>query len=446
VTAASQPQSGQAVACVYVRTGGAWLLQQTLAPGEGVRDESFGYHVALAGDTALVAGRPYTSATATRGAVYVFVRAGTTWRLQQTLSSSETSVDDHFGCALAVSGDRALIGARGPDDYDETETRIPGAACMFVRAGDVWTLEQTLRPDDGEAGDLFGAGVALSEETALVVSLEDVFFGGSSAYVFSRSSTGWIQQQKLTAGSSDYYQGPVALSGDTAVLVVTRDVGWGRAFRGRNFNPERAGACVYVRTGSTWRLQKTLLAGDYRLSEQRADDWQAAISDDRILIGSEHYEAIYLFQRSGSTWRLRQKVKSRLPDADFGRSVALSGDTALAGRYGQARVLRLTDATDTSRPTTRAWAASAKSHAYVRLKYLVGDSQPTCGLASVKIRIFRASVLLRSIAAGLRDCNLRQTTRWYCPLARGGYTIKVYATDIAGNVQRKVGTATLVVK
>ncbi|HEX9004898.1 MAG TPA: FG-GAP repeat protein, partial [Blastocatellia bacterium] len=49
------------------------------------------------------------------GAVYVFVRSGTIWTQQAYLKASNTGASDSFGYSVAVSGDTVVVGAFGED-------------------------------------------------------------------------------------------------------------------------------------------------------------------------------------------------------------------------------------------------------------------------------------------------------------------------------------------
>ena len=44
---------------------------------------------------------------------HLFIRSGTTWTQQQKLTASEAASDDLFGISVSVSGDYAVVGARG---------------------------------------------------------------------------------------------------------------------------------------------------------------------------------------------------------------------------------------------------------------------------------------------------------------------------------------------
>src|SRR6185369_15382375 len=90
-------------------------------------DDLFGNAVALFGDTLAVsaageasgatgvnpAGGQTDNSASFAGAVYVFVRTGTTWTQQAYLKASNTGADDEFGIAIALSGDTLAVGAWG---------------------------------------------------------------------------------------------------------------------------------------------------------------------------------------------------------------------------------------------------------------------------------------------------------------------------------------------
>ena len=69
----------------------------------------------------------------------------------------------------------------------------------------------------------------------------------------------------------------------------------------------------------------------------------------------------------------------------------------------------------------------------------------SCGKAVTVIRIYRGKTLKKTIKAGTVATNKKARFLWLCTLGSGRYTLKVYATDIAGNAQTKVGSARLAV-
>jgi hypothetical protein len=197
--------------------------------------------------------------------------------------------------------------------------------------------EAKLLADDGEAQDLFGDSVSVDGNTVLVGAPEDDDNGEASgaAYVFTRSNGVWTQQAKLISDDNeaeDYFGGSVAVSGDTALIGA-----WGD-----DPNYDLSGsAYVFVRSGGTWTQQAKLVADDA---------WQAdlfghavALEGDTALIGAYGDDdggswagSAYVFTRAGGVWT--QQAKLMASDAQdqshFGYSVALDGETALIGAYG----------------------------------------------------------------------------------------------------------------
>jgi hypothetical protein len=89
------------------------VVQQAELTGSDVAEgDSFGYSLAVCGDTALIAACDKTVGGQTRaGAVYVFTRSGSTWTQQAEITDPDPASNDFFGASIALSGGTALIGA-----------------------------------------------------------------------------------------------------------------------------------------------------------------------------------------------------------------------------------------------------------------------------------------------------------------------------------------------
>lgn len=99
---------------------------------------------------------------------------------------------------------------------------------------------------------------------------------------------------------------------------------------------------------------------------------------------------------------------------------------------------------DTGRPVPKALAdVSVLRGRTARLRYRVND---ICPQAKVTIRIYKGTKLVRKLSLGTRTTNKDLTYSYTCSLARGRYTWKVYAADLAGNLQAKPGARHLTVK
>jgi len=330
--------TNQGSAYVFTRSGVTWSEQAHLTASDGAAGDWFGSSVALSGDTALVgATGDNVGANSNQGSAYVFTRSGTTWAQQGKLTASDGATSDYFGISVALSGDTALVGAY----YDDAGANSDqGSAYVFTRSGTTWTQQTRLTASDGAADDYFGISVALSGDTALAGAYWDDVGANSdqgSAYVFTRSGTTWSEQAHLTASDGaayDYFGRSVALSGDTALVgAYSDDVG---------ANDNQGSAYVFTRSGTTWSLQQKLTASDGAASDHFGHS--VALSGDTALVGA-YYDDVgantdqgsaYVFTRSGTTWS-EQAHLTALDGAawdNFGFSVALSGDTALVGAYG----------------------------------------------------------------------------------------------------------------
>ena len=188
----------------------------------------FGFSVAVSGDTAL-AGAPGEDAAASfAGAAYVFQRdegGVDNWGEVTRLTASNAEPEDFFGLSVAVSSDTSVVGAHQEDAGGSGA----GAAYVFQRdqaGADNWGEVTKLTASDAEADGLFGASVAVSSDRAVVgAGGEDA--GGDSAgaaYIFQRNQGGqdnWGEVSKLNASDAqaeDFFGGSVAVNGDTAVV------------------------------------------------------------------------------------------------------------------------------------------------------------------------------------------------------------------------------------
>ena len=325
----------EGAAFVYQRTGTAWSLQTILIPSDSYPYDWFGYSVALSGDTALV-GHRYWHGTAGSfpGQAYVFTRNGNTWMEQAILTAGDTSSEDNFGQAVALSGNTALVGATVFNDNR-------GSAYVFTRSGTNWTQEAKLVPDDAQQADQIGLRLALDGDVAVLGSQWADTEAGSNAgaaYVFARSGGSWVQQAKLKANPGrlqEYFAYSVSLSAGTAVLgAVTAQT--------ENGTPS-GGAYVFVNNDETWSQQALLIRGDSE--EEVYFGSSVSISGDIALVGvpleytasGSNTGCAFAFSRSGAAWNLEAKLtpSDAATNDAFGQSVALRGATALIGADGQ---------------------------------------------------------------------------------------------------------------
>ncbi len=332
--------SNQGSAYIFIRSGTTWTQQAMLTASDGAVNDFFGYSVALCGDTALVGSwNDDIGAITNQGSASVFIRSGTMWTLQATLTAPDGAVNDFLGYTVALSGNTALAGAR-TDDVGANANQ--GSAWAFSRLGNNWFgPDQKLSDSDGTFGDQGGYSVALSGDTAVMgVHSDDVGANTDqgSACIFIRSGITWVQQAKLTASDgapNDWFGFSVAVSGDTAIVGSYRDdIG--------TTSPDQGSAYIFTRTGTTWTQQAKLTASDGAAGD--AFGISVAVSGDTAIVGARDDDiganpdqgSAYVFTRSGTTWTQQAKLTASgvAPGYWFGCSVAISGETVIAGAYG----------------------------------------------------------------------------------------------------------------
>ncbi|MFZ6027424.1 MAG: choice-of-anchor D domain-containing protein, partial [Chloroflexota bacterium] len=378
-------------AAVYPLTVDPVLQQAYIKASNTQSGDSFGQVLALSGDT-LVVGAPQEDSNATgvngdqsnnlaggSGAAYVFVRSGTTWSQQAYLKASNTDVDDHFGWAVAISGDTLVIGA--PDE-DSSATGVggnqadnsvsnAGAAYVFVRSGTTWSQQAYVKASNPESADRFGAAVAISGDSVVIGAWGedsnatgiggnqgDNTAGASGAvYAFSRSGTAWSQEAYIKAsntGSDDRFGSAVALDNDTLVVGAYQEDGDATGIGGpSNNNASNAGAAyIFVRSGSAWSQQAYVKASNTNALDTFG--LSVGVSGDTVVIGAPGEDssatgidgnqsdntlpaagAAYIFVRSGSAWSQQAYLKASNTglDDNFGQSAAVSGDLLAVGAY-----------------------------------------------------------------------------------------------------------------
>jgi FG-GAP repeat len=287
-----------------------WSQRAELIASDAVSDDQVGQSVSMSGDTAIV-GAPGADNDVgwSSGSAYVFVRRGDAWSEQAKLTANDAGSGDWFGASVSVSGDIAIVGAPKPG--------MSGSAYVFVRSGDTWTQEAKLTGSDAGGFAQFGVSVSLWGDTALIGAS-----GAGAAFVFVRNGTSWDEQAKLVPDvePSSGFGRSVSLFENTALIGAG------------------ARAHVFERSGDTWLQEATLTASDGVQTD--GFGWSVSVSGGTALVGAGHSDsaaegsgAAYVFNRGPAGWTEEAKLAASdgAAWAMLGRSVSLSGDTALVG-------------------------------------------------------------------------------------------------------------------
>jgi trimeric autotransporter adhesin len=383
---------GAGAVYVFTRVGTQWVQQAYIKASNPGQGDKFGNMVSLSHDGNTLAVGADFEASATKGingnqdddsipqagAVYVFSRAGATWRQQAYIKASNTGEagigdqlgdGDQFGFAvhLSADGNTLAVGAIGEDsgakgmngNQNDNAQAGAGAVYIYTRAGATWTQQTYMKASNASAGDLFGYAVSLSSDgNILAVSAYDEASGsreingvmdrgrrGSGAiYVFHRSGADWKQTAFLKSSNAE---GGDSLGYDVAMSLDGTTIAAGAADEDcltPGINPtgcdndvrtDASTGAVYVfaNEGGTWKQQAFLKASNP--GEHYWFGARLALNGDgnTLAVGSqvenggsrgingpqndaaEDTGAVYLFKRNGGTWSQAAYVKASNAEA-----------------------------------------------------------------------------------------------------------------------------------
>ena len=326
---------------VFTRSGTTWSQQAKLQPSDVAAGDASGAQVSISGDgNTLVLSSPgddtgYTGA----GAAYIFTRSGTTWSQQQKLVASTPEEYGQFGRGVGIStdGNTVVVGAPGED----TGAGDTGAVYVFIRSGTTWSQQQKIQHSDRAQYDALGEHVAVSSNGNDAIISARQKSGGGAAYVFTRSGTTWSQQAKIVSSDlQDYdsFGADVDISDNGATVIVGADA--------EDSGGSAAGAAyIFTRSGTTWSQQQKIQASDIQAGDFFGIAVALDTTGDLAIVGSYREDtdysnagAAYVFTRDGTTWSEESKItptdSARAASDGFGNTVAISSDTAIVGGSG----------------------------------------------------------------------------------------------------------------
>ncbi|MEM7183780.1 MAG: putative Ig domain-containing protein, partial [Spirochaetota bacterium] len=246
------------------------------------------------------------------------------WKQEAYLKAANANASDLFGHSIAIASDTIVVGAIGEASNQTTITNgttastdnsasSSGAVYVFKRSGNTWAQEAYLKAPNANANDQFGVSVAIDSDTIVVgadqedsnqttitngatASADNSTKDFGAAYVYKRSGSTWTQEAYLKAANAeadDLFGNSVAIASDTIVV-------------GARLEDSNQTTITNGSTAST--NNSTMNAG-----------------------------AVYVFQRSGSTWIQEAYLKAPNPNtlAVFGVSISIASDTIAVGALGE---------------------------------------------------------------------------------------------------------------
>jgi hypothetical protein len=247
-------------AYIFFRSGSTWTQQeQIFAPMQGAGDR-FGYSVGISGDYAII-GAPLDDIAANpdQGSAHFFVRSGTNWTAQDHVIGPLTEASTQFGFSVAIQGDNAIIGA----PYDDVGgNNDQGSAHVFIRIGTDWSHQATLTATNGDANDSFGESVSIYGDVAVAgapaygsdADNEDM----GAVYLYRRTGTNWssgnfifLPLHNVENAINDRFGGSVCITADYLLIGAI----------GVDISPYETRGSTYLfrRDNNLWRFARTII-------------------------------------------------------------------------------------------------------------------------------------------------------------------------------------------
>ena len=237
--------------------------------------------------------------------------------------------NSQFGADIDSANGRTFIGAW----YDGVE----GSVYVYEEtARGEWTWTERLHPGDGmPPGDAFGLALDADGDT-LLVGAPRRFQDKGGAYFYEFGPHGWTEQRVRMPEPSQEpatFGTSVAVRGDTA-MIGAPDADGREVYSGAVY--------VYQRSGSTWSYVDKIEAADGHTSDKFGrsvafDGSYAVVGaylDDTV--ADEDAGSAYVFESEGSSWR--QVARFVDPEGRstrlYGITVDLLGDRAVVGAPG----------------------------------------------------------------------------------------------------------------
>ncbi len=326
VSAPRETSSG--AVSVFERGNFGWFRAQRLTPSDAQFQltPQFGSALALQGDLALIGSPRDDSAAPDAGAVYVFERGANGWQESAKLTSPGGEAGALFGAALALDGERVLIGA----PLSNTAALDGGAAFIFERQAGAWSWRATFAPGNLASFDGFGRAVALSGSSAVVGAPLDDSAGlnAGSVRVYERQLGVWSESGRFfgsSADAGDNFGHALSASGERFAVGSPRDNRGGIAV---------GSVLVFERGALGWseseRLFESSAPGPGRFGQALAlEGTRLAVGDNQANFGAG---AAFLFEATAAGWSESRRLTPRTAlDSQYGHAVDVVGGTLLVG-------------------------------------------------------------------------------------------------------------------
>jgi hypothetical protein len=300
------------------------------------------------------------------------------------VKASNTSKDDAFGQAVALSGDGNTLAVGAPDEdgagkgansVAKGSVTNSGAVYVYSRSATGWKQQAYVKASNTQEGGVFGNGLSLSYDGNVMAVASP---GESSAakgvngdqadrsieaagavYVFARNGAAWTQQAYVKASNTGgpdvgYQFGySVSLSSDGNTLAVgsTSESSASSGINGNQADtsaPDSGAVYVFTHSGDTWAQQAYVKPWN-TVTRGVLFGYSVGLSGNGDTLGVGTYDeqggrgAVYVFTRNNGKWA--QQIRLQGSNAEAGDSLGCSigvsddGNTIVSGAFDEDAIL-----------------------------------------------------------------------------------------------------------
>jgi hypothetical protein len=287
-----------------------WYEKKKITSSDEVLGDYFGSSISISGEYAIIGARGVDGATGNDGAAYIFHRNDTSWSEVAKITPQGIMGEAYFGTSVCMEGDFAIIGSYGDDELGKDA----GAAYIFKRNGNDWEQQAKLSGSDTDKGDQFGLSVTIYGQYA-AVGATGVFGTGGVVYIYKYDSgqESWNQCDRLTdttATSSIAFGFSVSIYGDYLAVGVRHD---------NQLGNNSGSVCFYTRQGDNWNFICKILASDGESSDQFSystflnGNYLIAGAPQRVFGDTLSYGGAYIYTGFTALTNINDKIFSLSP-------------------------------------------------------------------------------------------------------------------------------------
>lgn len=319
---------------VYDMDSGTPTTPLTINNPSPASQDIFGFNVSISGNLVVAGAHQDDTGATDAGTAYVFDLTSLTPEVPvRAINNPAPGNADHFGFAVAISGNRVAVGA----PMDEAGAADAGSAYAYDLSSASPTLPTAVLSPAGAIH--FGSSIAMSDAFAVVGAPHDNTAGSDSGavYVYDRSNILTAPVLILTnptPAAMDGFGSAIALSGGYLVVGA----------QGDDTGAADAGSVYVYDLNSATPTQPLLTLNNPNPAASDAFGAAVVISGSRIAVGAYLDDAgavnagsVYVYDLSSGVPTVPvATILNPAPAADdfFGISVALSGSRLVVGASG----------------------------------------------------------------------------------------------------------------